>query len=129
MSLCQIWGGAVGAVGDLISGVVGKTPWAPAPHARRLTGVTEHPLEDALLWLDVGRPDHLGPLLSVIGNEFAEGSGRPRQRRDGQIVKPRFQFGIGKSSINLPVQLVDDISGGVLGYADAMLTFPGLLLA
>src|SRR5207248_1830871 len=33
----QVWGGAVGAVGDLISGVVGKTPWAPAPHARRLT--------------------------------------------------------------------------------------------
>ncbi len=32
----QVWGGAVGAVGDLISGVVGKTPWAPAPHARRL---------------------------------------------------------------------------------------------
>src|SRR5438034_2221363 len=37
----QVWGGAVGAVGDLISGVVGKTPWAPAPHARRLTGFME----------------------------------------------------------------------------------------
>ena len=68
----QVWGGAVGAVGDLISGVVGKTPWAPAPHARRLTGVTEHPLEDALLWLDVGRPDHLGPLLGFVGNELAK---------------------------------------------------------
>src|SRR6266568_4750121 len=36
------------------------------PHHKRLprqrfsaTGVTEHPLEDALLWLDVGRPDHV----------------------------------------------------------------------
>jgi len=37
----QVWGGAVGAVGDLISGVVGKTPWAPAPHARRLTRFME----------------------------------------------------------------------------------------
>jgi len=34
----QVWGGAVGAVGDLFSGAVRKTPWAPAPHARRLTG-------------------------------------------------------------------------------------------
>src|SRR5206468_4840331 len=34
----QVWGGAVGAVGDLISGVVGKSPWAPAP----LTGVMEY---------------------------------------------------------------------------------------
>jgi len=51
-----------------------------------------------LLRLDVGRPDHLGPLLSVIGNEVCRRQRRPRQRRDGQIVKPRFQFGIGKGS-------------------------------
>src|SRR5215813_2358053 len=39
--------------------------------AVRLTGVAEHPLEDTLLWLDVGRPDHLGPLLGFFGNESA----------------------------------------------------------
>jgi hypothetical protein len=43
--------------------------------AIRRTGVTEHPLEDALLWLDVGRPDHLGPLFDLVGNEFSEFGG------------------------------------------------------
>ena len=39
--------------------------------ALRLTGITD-PLEDALLWLDIGRPDHLAPPLGFVGNEFPE---------------------------------------------------------
>src|SRR6516165_2417801 len=34
--------------------------------AVRITGVTEHPLEDALLRLDVGCPDHLRPFLGIF---------------------------------------------------------------
>jgi hypothetical protein len=40
--------------------------------AIRRTDVTEHPAEDALLRLDVGRPDHLAPLFGVVGDELAE---------------------------------------------------------
>src|SRR5262245_32307868 len=32
----------------------------------RRTDVTEHPPEDALLWPDIGRPDHLAPLLGFV---------------------------------------------------------------
>jgi hypothetical protein len=38
----------------------------------RVTGVTEHAPEDALLRLDVGRPDHLAPFVGVFGNELCE---------------------------------------------------------
>src|SRR5262245_1940561 len=48
-----------------------KCTAAKSPAIRR-TGVREHPPEDALLWLDVGRPDHLGPLLGFFGNERPE---------------------------------------------------------
>src|SRR5262245_54398196 len=33
------------------------------------------------LRLDVGRPDHLGPLLGLVGDELAEVGGRARKRR------------------------------------------------
>src|SRR5262245_33063791 len=33
------------------------------------------------LWLDVGRPDHLGPLLSFFGDQLAEIGGRARKHR------------------------------------------------
>ena len=38
----------------------------------RLLDVTEHPPEDALLRLDVGRTDHLGPLLGFGLDQLAE---------------------------------------------------------
>jgi hypothetical protein len=34
--------------------------------------------QDALLWLDVGGPDHLGPLVGVVGDELAKVGGRHR---------------------------------------------------
>ena len=42
----------------------------------RLTGVTEHWIGTAaLVRLDVGGPDDLGPLFDLVGNEFSEFGG------------------------------------------------------
>ena len=61
-----------------------------------------------LLGLDIGRPDHLAPLLGFGGNESSEIGGRARKRRRTQIGQPRFYVGFGKSNVYLLVQLVDD---------------------
>jgi len=39
----------------------------------------------ASLQFNIGRPDHLAPLLGFIGNELAEGSRRKHERRAPQI--------------------------------------------
>src|SRR6516165_7287828 len=82
-------------------------------HFRR-TGVTEYwrsgiPLVD----FDIGRPDHLAPLLGFGGDESSEIGGRARKRRRTQIGEPRFYVGFGKSNVYLLVQLVDDFGGCV----------------
>src|SRR5260221_10520692 len=67
-----------------------------------------------LVDFDIGRPDHLAPLLGFGGDESSEIGGRARKRRRTQIGEPRFHLGFGKSNVYLPVQLVDDFRGGVL---------------
>jgi hypothetical protein len=84
----------------------------------RRTGVTEYwrsgiPLVD----FDIGRPDHLAPLLGFGGDESSEIGGRARKRRRTQIGEPRFYVGFGKSNVYLLVQLVDDFGGVFLGAA------------
>src|SRR5262245_21962230 len=68
----------------------------------------------ASFWLDVGRADHLAPLLGFHGDERAEVGGRACQYRATQIGKARFEFGINKASVDLRVELVDDLGGRVL---------------
>src|SRR5215813_12548555 len=48
---------------------LGETPGTP-PFAQR--DVMEYPREDALLCLDVGRPDHLGPFLGFLSHQLSE---------------------------------------------------------
>ena len=71
------------------------------------------------LRLDAGEPDHLAPLLGFVRDELAEVGGRARKHRAAQIGKPRLHLGIGERGVDLPVELVDDLGGRVLGRADA----------
>ena len=86
--------------------------------AIRRTGITEYwrcglPLVD----FDIGRPDHLAPLLGFGGDESSEIGGRARKRRHTQIGEPRFYLGFGQSNVYLLVQLVDDFGGVFFGAA------------
>src|SRR5215813_8888869 len=64
----------------------------------------------ALFRLDVGRPDHLAPLLGVIGDELFEVGGREREHRAAEVGKPCLDFGIGKARVDLRVELVANAS-------------------
>ena len=46
----------------------------------------------ASVCLDVGRQNHLGPFLGLVGDEFAEISRRACKHRAAQIGKPCFEF-------------------------------------
>src|SRR5262249_57108829 len=67
--------------------------------------------------LDVGRPDHLAPLLCFFGDERAELGGRACKYRVAIVRNPRFHRGIGERGADLLVELVDDVGGPVLSCA------------
>ena len=71
------------------------------------------------LRLDVRRPDHLAPLLGVVGDELAEVGGRARQRRASEVSQLRLDFGIGEACIDLLVEPVDDFGRRIPRCADA----------
>src|SRR5262249_61865197 len=63
------------------------------------TGVTEYWIGTAVsVRLDVGRPDHLGPLFGVICDELAEIGGRADKRRASKVGKPRLPLWIGAAA-------------------------------
>jgi hypothetical protein len=64
-----------------------------------------------LLHFDVGRPDHLAPLLGFVGDELPELGGRGRKHGAAQVGKPRLNHGIGKSRVDRLVELINDFSG------------------
>src|SRR5215467_13122857 len=71
------------------------------------------------LRLDADGLNHLAPLLGVFRHELAEVGRRTRKDRAAQVRQPRLHLGIGEAGIDLPVELINDVSGGVLGRADA----------
>src|SRR5215475_4882022 len=70
--------------------------------------------------LDACEPHHLAPLLGFLGDQLAEVSGRTRKHRAAEVSEARFHVGIGKASVDLLVELVDDLHRRVLGCADAI---------
>ena len=66
-----------------------------------------------LLRLDVGRPDHLAPLLGVVGDELAEVGGRAREAlcRPGRQAAPSSWDRRGAALISL--LSLSTISAGV----------------
>ena len=61
--------------------------------------------------------DHLGPLLSFLGNELAE-VGRRAGKEFAQLGKLRFHFGIRKSRIDLGIEPIDDFGRRAPGRAN-----------
>jgi hypothetical protein len=72
-----------------------------------------------LVRLDVGRPDHLAPLLGILGDELAEVGGRARKHGSAQVSKPRLHRGISEPRIDFPVERIDDFRRSVLGCTKA----------
>src|SRR6516164_2385105 len=85
------------------------------------TGVTECAALQgpALFRLNVCRANDLAPLVDTFGDELAEISGAHRHRHATEIGEPRLDLGIGKSSIDLLVEFLDDFRGCILWRADA----------
>ena len=65
----------------------------------------------ASLRLDVEGPDEVAPLLRFVGDKLAKISRRKRERVATQIGKPRLVLWIGEGSVDLLVELVDDLGG------------------
>jgi hypothetical protein len=70
--------------------------------------------DDGLFRLDVGRPDHLGPLLGLVGDELTELGRRARKRGRSEIGNSRLDLGIGEPRIYFFVQFVDYLCGRAL---------------
>jgi hypothetical protein len=67
-----------------------------------------------LIHPDLGRLDHLSPLLCVLGDEFAEVGGCHRLWNAADLSESRHYLRISEGRINLFVDLVDDFAGRVL---------------
>src|SRR5262249_59376490 len=59
--------------------------------------------------LDVEGPDDLAPLFGFVGDELAKVGGREREHVATQVGKPRLHLGIGEASVDLLVELLDDL--------------------
>ena len=68
---------------------------------------------------DAGELDHLGPLFGFVGDKLAEVRRRACEYRAAEVSDPRFHLGIGEASVDLLVELVDDLGRRVLGRANA----------
>ena len=69
--------------------------------------------------LDIGRPDHLAPLLGFVCDELAEVSRRAGKDRAAEVDESRLQLRIVETSVDLTVKSVDDLNGRLLGCTDA----------
>src|SRR5215475_15610999 len=63
--------------------------------------------------------NHLAPFLGFVGDQLPKVGGREREHSATEIGKPRLDLGFGKASVDLLVELVDDLGGGSLWCADA----------
>ena len=64
-------------------------------------------------------PDRLAPLFGLVGDELAEVGGRAGKCCGSQVSKACLRPGIGKACVDLLVEPVDDVGGGVLGRTNA----------
>src|SRR5713101_963979 len=63
--------------------------------------------------------DHLAPFLGLVDAKLGVISRRTWQRRCPQIGKACLQLGIGKAGVDLPVELLDNLSRRVPGRSEA----------
>src|SRR5215468_9489378 len=78
----------------------------------RGTGVTEYWIGTAAsVCLDTRKLDHLAPLLDFVGDELSKVCGRTREHRSSQVGEAFLHVGVGKSGIDLLVELLDNLRG------------------
>src|SRR5262249_3070306 len=68
----------------------------------------------------VGRADDFAPLLGFVGNELPKVGGRERKHVATEVGKPRLHLGLGKASVDLLVELADDLSRCASRHADTV---------
>src|SRR5262245_50200979 len=91
--------------------------WAAAGAILPVTNATAFSFQSVMT--SVSRPDHLRPLLCFIRNELAKIGRRAAKHNSAELGNPRLQFGIGEACIDLVVELLNDLSGRVLGRTNA----------
>src|SRR6516165_665902 len=69
--------------------------------------------------LDARGLDHLGPLLGFFGNERPEIARRATEDNATEVGELSLQLGIGEASIDLLVELVDDLGRRLCRCAEA----------
>jgi hypothetical protein len=74
----------------------------------------------ASLRFDVGRPDDRAPLLDFFGAVLSEIGGRAPKDHPAQLGKASLDLGVAKSSVDLRVELVDDLNGRALRCCNAI---------
>ena len=72
------------------------------------------------LRLDAHELDHLGPLLGFFGDELSELGGCHRQRHTADFGQSHYHFGITQHGIHFAIELLDDVSGRILGHPYAV---------
>src|SRR5262249_36637976 len=70
--------------------------------------------------LDAGELDHLRPFLGFVGDELAKVGGREREHVATEVEEPCLDLGIGKASVDLLVELLDDLGRRGLWCANAV---------
>jgi hypothetical protein len=73
-----------------------------------------------IIRLDSRKLDHPGPLIGLLRHELSELGGRLKENRGPQLGELRLELGIAEPGIDLPVELLDDLSGRIPGHADAI---------
>jgi hypothetical protein len=68
--------------------------------------------------LDAREPDHLAPLLGLVGKEFAEIGWRAEHHGAAKVSKSRLDLAICKAGVDPTVELVRDVGGGSLRGAN-----------
>ena len=61
------------------------------------------------LHLDIGRPDHLAPLLGLIGDELSELDSAHRHRHMAYLSHPRLDLGFDETGVDLTIERLDDL--------------------
>src|SRR5215467_11750217 len=69
-------------------------------------------------WMDLGRPDDLGPLLGVLGDQLSKVAGRAGKWRLPEIGKPCLYVGSGEASVDRLVEPIDDLGRRARRHAD-----------
>ena len=85
------------------------------PHIRRGTNLQSPRFGR----VDVGDPDHLGPLFGFVGEETLEIGRRAAKHRSAQVGKLRRELRIDERGIDFTVEPVDDFGRSVPGRAEA----------